>query len=251
MRQIGLVVVLAAALTGAACTQNTKDYPAGQSPAEINVELGLHYMREGQKSVAMEKFQKALEQDPDLAAAHSGIAVLYESLGETAKADQHFRRAVSLNPKDSRAHNNYGAFLCSNDRWPEAEKQFLLAADNPLYDAPHMAFTNAGICAYGVKDVAKAERYWRRALELNPRYPAALLQMARLGVEQKEYLSARAYLQRLHEVVRPSAESLWLGIQTERALGDRNAEASYTLLLKNSFPQSPQARQLQGKAADE
>jgi len=251
MRQIGMVAVLAAVLTGTACTQSTKDYPPGQSPAEINVELGLHYMREGQKNAAMEKFQKALEQDPGLSAAHSGIAVLYESLGETAKADHHFRRAVSLNPKDSRAHNNYGAFLCGNNRWPEAEKHFLLAANDPLYDAPHMAFTNAGICAYGVKDVAKAEQYWRRALELNPRYPAALLQMARLGVEQKQYLSARAYLQRLHEVVRPSAESLWLGIQTERALGDRNAEASYTLLLKNSFPQSPQARQLQGKTADD
>jgi len=246
-----MAAVLAAALMATACTQNTKDYPPGQSPAEINVELGLHYMREGEKNAAMEKFQKALEQEPNLAAAHSGIAVLYESLGETAKADQHFRRAVSLNPKDARAQNNYGAFLCRDDRWPEAERHFLAAANEPLYDAPYMALTNAGICAYGAKDVAKAEQYWRRALELNPRYPAALLQMARLGVEQKQYMSARAYLQRLHEVVRPSAESLWLGIQTERALGDRNAEASYSLLLKNHFPQSPQARQLQGKAADE
>lgn len=251
MRQLGMAAVLAAALMASACTQNTKDYPPGQSPAEINVELGLHYMREGEKNAAMEKFQKALEQEPNLAAAHSGIAVLYESLGETAKADQHFRRAVSLNPKDARAQNNYGAFLCRDDRWPEAERHFLAAANEPLYDAPYMALTNAGICAYGAKDVAKAEQYWRRALELNPRYPAALLQMARLGVEQKQYMSARAYLQRLHEVVRPSAESLWLGIQTERALGDRNAEASYSLLLKNHFPQSPQARQLQGKAADE
>lgn len=221
------------------------------SSAVANMELGIEYMREGKKAIALELLQKALEQDPGLAEAHNAIAVLYESLGETDKADDHFRRAISLDPKNSQAHNNYGGFLCRNQRWDDAEENFLKAASNPLYETPEVAYTNAGICANTAKDTAKAEQFWRKALELNPKFPAALLQMARLTVNQKDFMRARAYLQRLHEVARPNAESLWLGIQTERALGDKNAEASYTLLLKNGFPNSPQTKQLLGIPPDE
>ena len=236
----------------AGCGQtNVRQDPPGRSAAADNVELGLLYMREGQKSVALEKFQKALEQDPSLPSAHNAIAVLYQNLGEHDKADQHYRRALSLDPKDSQVHNNYGSFLCTIGRRQDAEEHYLEAARNPLYETPELSYTNAGICAYQAQDMAKAESYWRRALEANPRFPVALLQMARLGVAQENFLSARAHLQRLHEIVRPNAESLWLGIQTERALGDTNAEASYAMRLKNGFPDSPQAKLLQEKRLDE
>ena len=211
------------------------------------MELGIVYMREGKKAIALELLQKSIAQDPDLAEAHNAIAVLYENLGETDKADDHFGRAISLDPKNPQAHNNYGSFLCRNKRYDDAEGHFLEAAKNPLYESPEVAYTNAGICANTAKDAAKAEQYWRKALELNPRFPAALLHMARLNVTTKNFLQARAYLQRLHEQVKPNAESLWLGVQTERALGDKNAEASYAMLLKNGFPDSPQAKQLLGK----
>ena len=248
MTKYGLIAALVLSVLVSACSQTpVKEYPPGQSPAEINVELGLQYMREGMKNVALEKFQKALEQNPDLAVAHNAIAVLYESLDERALAEKHFRRALSIDSKNSQVHNNYGGFLCRNDRWNEAEKHFVAAANDPLYESPFVAYTNAGTCAFGAKEPGKAEEYWRKALDLNPRFAPALLSMARLSVQQEEYLRARAYIQRLHEAARPSAESLWLGIQTERVLGDKNAESSYSLLLKNTYPDSPQAKQLQGK----
>lgn len=238
----------ALALALAGCNQaNVRPDEDKSSSAEANMELGILYMREGKKAVALELLQKAIDQDPDLAEAHNAIAVLYENLGETDKADDHFRRAISLDSKNSQAHNNYGSFLCRNGRRDDAEEHFLAAAKNPLYETPEVAYTNAGICANTAKDSAKAEEYWRKALEVNARFPAALLHMARLNVSAKNFLQARAYLQRLHEQVRPNAESLWLGVQTERALGDKNAEASYSMLLKNGFPDSPQAKQLLGQ----
>ncbi len=240
---IGTIIL---ALTLSACnTTNTRPDPNAHSPAEINVELGLLYMKEGQKNVALEKFQKALEQDPDLAAAHNAIAVLYDNLGEADKADHHYRRALSLDPDDSQARNNYASFLCQNKRWADADENYMKAAANPLYETPELSYTNAGTCAYRSGDKDKAEKNWRKALELNPRYPPALMQMLRLDVEQQKYMGARAYLQRLHEVIRPTADTLWLGIQTERALGDKNAVASYSMLLKNGYPDSPQAKLLQ------
>ena len=248
MKQNGWLVIACLVMALSGCNQsNVKPANDKTSPAAANVELGVLYMREGKKNVAMDVLQKALKQDPNSADAHNAIAVLYESLGETDKADTHFKRALSLNSQDSQAHNNYGSFLCRNQRADEAEKHYLAAAANPLYETPELSYTNAGSCAYNAKDTAKAEQYWRKALELNAQFSPALLQMARLNVNQKNYMSARAYLQRFHAVARPSPESLWLGIQTERVLGDKNAEASYSMLLKNGYPDSPQAKQLLGQ----
>ena len=248
MNRIGWIMAACMAIALSGCNQaNVRSDADKASPAAANVELGILYMREGKKVIAMEVLQKALTQDPNSADAHNAIAVLYESLGETDKADSHFRRALSLNAKDSQAHNNYGSFLCRNKRWDEAEKHYLAAAANTLYETPEISYTNAGSCAFNAKDVAKAEQYWRKALEVNPEFPPALLQMGRLSVNQKNYMSARAYLQRFHQVAKPSPESLWLGIQTERVLGDKNAEASYSMLLKNGYPDSPQAKQLLGQ----
>lgn len=247
MKRYGWLMAICVAVALGGCNQaNVRSDKEKSSSAEANMELGILYMREGKKAVALELLQKAIDQDPNLAEAHNAIAVLYENLGETDKADDHFRRAISLDSKNAQAHNNYGSFLCRNQRWDDAQEHFLAAATNPLYETPEVAYTNAGICANTAKDTAKAEEYWRKALELNPRFPVALLHMARLSVNQKNYMQSRAYLQRLHEQARPNAESLWLGVQTERALGDRNAEASYSMLLKNNFPDSPQAKQLLG-----
>ncbi|MFN2308438.1 MAG: type IV pilus biogenesis/stability protein PilW [Gammaproteobacteria bacterium] len=246
------VLALCATLALVGCSQSpTRSDTSLRNAAKDNVELATYYMREGQRAVALDLLLKAVEQDPDLPVAHNTLAVLYEGLGETDKANRHFRRALSLDPKDSQAHNNYGSFLCKTQGWAAAEGHFLKAAGNPLYETPELAYTNAGTCANSAGHPDKAEEYWRKALSLNPRYPLPLLQMARLGVAQQNYLSARAYLQRLHEVARPTPESLWLGIQTERVLGDKNAEASYSLFLRNNFPDSPQTKLLQGHRPDE
>lgn len=246
MRARLVTLLLAVALTTACGSANVRDEEA-RSAAQYNVELGLQYMQEGMNQVAMEKFRKALRQDPSLAAAHNAIAVLYESLGEIDQADHHFQRAVRLDSRDSRAHNNYGAFLCRQDRWEDAEAHFVAAASDPLYETPEMVYTNAGICAHRAGDLDKAELYLRKALEAAPEYAVALRGMAQVSMEQGDYLKVRAYLQRYQAVARHTPQTLMLGIRAEEQLGDRNAVSSYRLLLKNNFPDSPQARELFGQ----
>ena len=68
--------------------------------------------------------------------------------------------------------------------------------------------------------------------------------MAQLTYETGDYLKSRAYLQRYSDVTKHTAASLWLGLQLERKLGDRNAEASYALLLRSEFPDSEEAHRL-------
>lgn len=244
-----LIVLLAVAIAG--CSSEPKKKVEPVKAAEINVQLGVQYMNQGNFDIALGKFKKALKQNPDSVSAHNAIAILYEELGETKLAERHYRRAVQLGPKDSLALNNYGQYLCRTGRWKEAERYFKKATRDPLYKTPEVALTNAGICAWQAGQQDKAEKYFRAALEANPLDARALFQMAKLSFAQGNYLRTRAYLQRYEQVAKHTPETLWLGIETEKRLGDRSAVATYSMLLQDRFPDSPQARGLRSGGTDE
>lgn len=235
-----MVVVL---LAGCAQTEQREEVDPAKA-AEIYVGLGVTYMEERKYEFALENFKKALRIDPGLPSAHNGIALLYEQLGEFELAGKHYRKAIDLNPKDGKALNNYGAFLCRTGKYRESEKYFERAAGITLYAEPASALKNAGLCALKDNDSERAEGYFRKSLELNPAYAPSLLQMAKLTLSEGEYLKTRAYVQRYHQVTTPSAESLWLAVQAEHALGDRSAKSSYAVMLRSRFPDSPQAAQI-------
>ncbi|MFZ0254179.1 MAG: type IV pilus biogenesis/stability protein PilW [Gammaproteobacteria bacterium] len=212
--------------------------------AELHTQLGLGYLRERRYETAWKRLNKALELEPNYAAAHGAMALLHEQLNEPQEAEAHYRRALAINPSDSASHNNFGRFLCTQGRATDAEAEFLKAVANPLYDSPEIAYTNAGLCLYAGGDLEKAEDYLRHALRINPNIPVALLKMTSVTLQKDQPLPARGYLQRYLALGRQTAESLWLGVRIERLLGDPNAAASYAMLLKNNFPDSNETRLL-------
>jgi type IV pilus assembly protein PilF len=215
-----------------------------QTGASVNTQLGVEYLREGMYESALDKLKKALKQDYSYQPAHSTIAVLYERLGEKKLAEKHYRKAYSLDSKDPLTLNNYGQFLCRNERYEEADRMFNTALMDPLYRQPETTLTNVGLCAVRQSEQDKAIEYFRKALARNPKYPPALREMARISAARKHWLAVRAYLQRLQEIDSLTPELLWLGVQAERELGDRDALSSYALLLKNRYPESEEARLL-------
>lgn len=213
--------------------------------SRANTMLGIEYLRAGNYEMSREKLARALEADPDNAEANDAMAILYENVGEPDQAEKYYRKSLRINPDNPRGHNNYGQFLCMQGHYEDAEKQFLLAANDPFYKTPSLALTNAGLCALRIPDEEMAEKYFRQALEIDPRYPPALLQMAALNYSRSNYLNARGYLERYRESGQDTPESLWLGIRTEYALDDHRAWGNYALILRNNFPNSPQAAELQ------
>ncbi len=242
----GLVVVMVVTLSACNSTPDIKpDVGEGSdSLAETNLKLGIGYLQQGQRDLALNKLQRAIELNPKLAKAHNAIAILYDQLGQAGLALQHAERAVDLDPQDALAHLNYGAFLCKQNQLDRADAQFQLVFKNPLYASPEAAYENAGVCAMRVPDPAKAEQYFRSALQLNPKLPISLYQMAVLHYQTERYLQARAYLQRYAEVSQHSPQSLWLGIRVERQLGDKNTASGYAMQLKSNFPDSEEVRLL-------
>jgi type IV pilus assembly protein PilF len=212
------------------------------SPGDIYVELGTAYLADGRISDAFKNARKAVLVDPRLASAHNLLGVLYQRLGEKGKAGEHFRKAVKLEPHNPYALNALGSFLCGERKFDEADAYFRRALDNPLYPTPWVASYNAGQCADQAGKLPAAETYYRAALRRNPRFAPALLRMAHVSFDQDKYLSARAYLERYAQVAKHTADSLWLGVRTEKQLGDRDQVASYALKLRANFPDSEQAK---------
>ncbi|MGQ0502252.1 MAG: type IV pilus biogenesis/stability protein PilW [Panacagrimonas sp.] len=210
--------------------------PDFKEAARINTELGTAYTRNGDLDLALDKFDRALDQDPELAAAHAGIAFVYVRRGEPQRAEEHYLRALQLDARDAATRNNFAVFLCGQNRGREADRQFQEAANDPRYGEPEKAWTNAGVCARRVPDLDRAEGYFRKALAIRPEFAEALAQMASLSAERGDYLHARAFLQRYEKVAPPSVQMLALGAQIEHALGDTGAAAEYERRLKAQSP---------------
>ena len=214
------------------------------SPAYINVQLAIEYMKNKEFGLALSKLKKAMAYNPNLAVAHTTLAVLYEEIGENTLAERHYKRSISLDANDPRLRNNYGQYLCRHHNEREGIKQFDLAADNPLYASPYIPLSNAGACAMRINELAQAEQYFRRALQKQPKLAPVLFNMMRLSLKQGNYLQGRAYLQRYTAVAKHTADSLWNGYQIEKNLGDKAATANYAVRLKSRFPNAAQTRLL-------
>ena len=213
------------------------------SPGDVYVELGTAYLNEGRINEAFLNARKAVLVDPGLAPGHTLLGVLHQRLGQPAEAEKHFKKAVQLAPHDPYALNALGSFLCAQGKpAEEADGYFRRALQNPLYPTPWVALHNAGSCEEKSGQREKAEADYWAALRKNPRFAPSLLRMAHLSFEQDNYLSARAYLQRYAAEAPHTAESLWLGVRTEKQLGDMDQMASYAMKLRARFPDSDQAK---------
>lgn len=244
------VLILAFLLAGCASTADAPPSPRREATppmqqkvdlseaARLNTELGVAYARQGQFDVALEKLERALEQNPNHAPAHSAIALVYVQRRDPVKAEDHYRRALRLSPRDPYTRNNFAIFLCGQNRFADAETLFVEAAQEPNYADAAAAFTNAGVCMRRVPDLDKAEQHFRQALGINEQFSEALAQLASLYYERKDYLRARAFVQRYERAAPPTAAILWIGAKVEFALGDELAAAQYARRLQSEFPGS-------------
>jgi type IV pilus assembly protein PilF len=240
LRKAVAVAILAAVVAGCGASaaprgKSQKDTPK-QDAAELQVRLGRGYLEQGKFETAHEKLERALELDPASIDAHTLMAILYERIDRPKLSEKHYRRAAELDPEDGGANNNLGAYLCRYERYAEADAYFIKALDDPFYATPQAAWSNAGVCAARSGNAGKAEEYFRRSLEINPKDPAALYELALINFRKNEFLRARGFIQRFESVGQADAEALDLAARIEDELGDAAAAAKYRERLKSEFP---------------
>lgn len=245
--RVGTLLVLLLAL--AACS--TKPEYRNSSAEELdkivvtNVRLAGIYLQRNQLNFAKEKADKAIAADPNSSIANNMMGILSWRLKEYDKAERYFHKAVRLKPDNALALNNYGAFLCDRGEIDRSIKYFDKAAEIPLYEKRANALTNAGRCLYKKPDLEKAELYFRRALKFNRNDAEALLHLAKISYQTERTLTARGFLQRYHDTGQQTAESLYLAVRIENAMGNKRLAIRYARRLKDSFPTSPEAARIE------
>ncbi len=96
-----------------------------------------------------EKLDRALKENPNNPGVHSARAMLYDRLGDAAKADGEFQTALKLAPHDPELSINYAVYLCRIGRTDEGRASLRGSRGiNALYRTPEAAYTNAGVCLH-------------------------------------------------------------------------------------------------------
>jgi type IV pilus assembly protein PilF len=240
----GLLALGGCASTGTSDSLHTSSANKALEAAQIHTQLGEAYMQRGDLKGALAKLQLALKYDDNYVPAHTVLAVLYERIGEYGNAEHQYRRVLDLEPKSGSANNNLGAFLCRTGKVEESLQYFTRAAKDPFYQTPYAAYTNAGVCLIKIHKLAEAAQQFHDALSIDPKFPEALYQSARVWYLQGNAFRASAYLQRLESLGAAGPDTLKLGYEIETKLGDTVSAKSYRDRLIEQYPDSAQAKSL-------
>jgi type IV pilus assembly protein PilF len=234
--------------------KTASDATAAEKRASIRLQLAIGYYTEQNYEVALDEVKQALAARPDWADAYGVRALIYVGMGEMALADENYKRAMALAPRNPELNNNYGQFLCQVGRYDLGLAQLEMALKDPMYQSPMLAKVNAGNCAIKMKNYELAERYLMDALRYDPDMPAIQASLARIYFERRDYTRAGFFINRLTTLQKPetmSAETLWLAARVERKLGEKAAETSLVTQLRRRHPNSPEFAAFMRGAFDE
>jgi eukaryotic-like serine/threonine-protein kinase len=172
--------------------------------AEFHSDLGYFYDAQGERDLAKEKFEDALDRDPDYGHLHAGLGWNLYYLGDYKGALNEFEQAIKLAPQDTDAYVGKSRVYQDQETpdYDEAVDALKRAAD--IAPKSVVIFTDLGWAyrhkaaslEYGDDDqksnYAEAEQQFRKALELNGKYYDALTGLGWVLQDQADLLKDNA-----------------------------------------------------------
>lgn len=227
------------------------DEPEARKRARIRLELASSYFENGQTTVALDEIKQSLVADPSYPSAYVLRGLVYMRMNEAGLAEDSFRRALQLNPRDADALHNYGWFACQQGRHLEAIDFFQRALASPVYGGQAKTLMAKGICQTRMGQFAEAEGSFSRSYELDAANPITGYNLTSLLYRRGEYTRAQFYIRRLNNSELANAETLWLGIKVERRLNNTEATEQLAQQLSRRYPKSREWASYQRGAFDE
>ncbi|WCM91980.1 type IV pilus biogenesis/stability protein PilW [Acidovorax sp. NCPPB 2350] len=229
---------------GAGATSGTSIAEADLSPdaadlrrrARIRLELAANYLEMGQTTVALDEVRQAIATDPSYGDAHNLRGLVHMRMGDLPAAEESFRRAMAINPSEPYLLHNYGWLRCQQQNYAEANQYFERALASPTYTARSKTLMTQGLCQERAGQAAEAEKTLARAYELDAGNPVVGYNLASLAFRRGDLQRAQFYSRRLNNSDLANAESLWLGIKIERALGSAAGVRQLGEQLRKRFP---------------
>lgn len=221
-----LVLLLSACVT----VDNNAEPELNANPrekADARLALGMGYLQQGDMVKARENLEKALQHDKSYYRAQLAMAHYFEQVGEETDAEKLYKTALRQHPRNGNVMNNYGTFLCKQERYPQADQLFNRAIEQPYYYLIPASYENAALCALKAGKPEQAMGYFKRTLDHDPRRVTSLLRLTKLEIEQGEYTSARIRLMNFHQQFGVQQASLALLVELEERAGNSALEEKY------------------------
>jgi type IV pilus assembly protein PilF len=211
------------------------DEPEARRRARLRLELASGYFEQGQTNVALDELKQALIADPTYVDAYNLRGLVYMRLNDLPLAEDSFKRALAISPRDAGVAHNYGWFLCQQARYPESFRFFGQAIANPTYAGQAKSLMTQGICQVRAGQRAEAEQSLTKSYELDAGNPLTGYNLSLLLVR------SQFYIRRLNNSELANAETLWLGIKIEQKLNNQQVVQQLGNQLKRRYGQSREA----------
>lgn len=210
--------------------------------ARIRLELASAYFTQAQYTTALDEIKQALAIDPTLVTAVELRALIYDAMGDRARAEDAFKQALSMEPNNAGVLHNYGWYLCRHKDYARADPLFVQAANQPMSLTATKSLLVRGVCQIQAGQWAEAEKSLAKSYELDPANPATAYNLSAVLFHKGELERARFYIRRVNTSAQQStAESLWLAARIEHKLGNPAVRDEFGAQLRNRFAASREA----------
>ena len=238
---LGAVVFCVAFFSGCVTTEKSifTEKADKQKALEASTQAAREYIRDRNWEAAKRHLRNAIEIDDNDPQVHEALAMVFQNTGEIELAEDHFKRAVSLDSHYARARYNYAGFLFSERRYSDAARQLEKVVEDKLYENRSSAFELLGLCYLSEERPKDAEHAFRRAFLMDRDNVILMYRMADVYYRLEDFAASKQYYDRFRQKAKVQpAQGLWLGIRLADKYNDENAMSSYALALKNLYPDS-------------
>ncbi len=220
--------------------------------ARLRLELASTYYAQGQFTTALDELKQAVNIDPTLPAVHEFRGLIYDAMGDAARAEASYKQALSLDESDGSVLHNYAWFLCRQRQFAAADALFERAVNLPRSVSTSKTLLARGVCQVNAGLMPEAEKTLIKAYELDPSSPATAYNLALVLYRRGELDRARFYVRRVNSVSsQMTAESLWLAVRIEHRLGNPGGRDEFAAQLRNRFPSAKETSALESGRYDE
>lgn len=227
------------------------DEPDARKRARIRLELAVGYFEQGQTTIALDELKQSIASDSTYGEAYSLRGLIYMRLNDFKIAEESFKKAIAINPKDSNVMHNLGWLLCQQARYTESIQYFSQALINAQYLERAKTLRAQGLCQVRAGQKDSAEASLLKSYEFDPGNPVTAYNLAILFFEKSDFTRARFYIRRLNNSELANSESLWLGVKIENHLNNSDSAQQLASQLMKRFPQSREASAYQRGSFDE
>jgi len=193
--------------------------------SDTYVDLAIEYQKHSAPQVALDRVNLAITTLPSNARAYMIRGMIYQQLDKPSNAEADFKQALNLKDGYSEAYVNYAVFLCDQKRYGDANENFALALNNPLYFTPEIGYYSRGNCYYKQKDLTAANADYLRSLTFRNIPQDSYIALAKLQFDQNNIQLANFYITKFSGSQTP--QTMWLHIRILQGMIDDNANISH------------------------